>query len=89
MTIDIKIGIILNNMSKLQKLIERILEGRNLSYKEAETLLLKLGFQLEIHGSHHVFRKKGFAKNISIKRRSQLLPYQIADLKEVLRDHGY
>jgi len=76
-------------MSKLQKLIQRILEGQDISYKEAETLLLKLGFQLEIRGSHHIFRKSGYTRNISIKRRPQLLPYQIADLKEVLRDHGY
>ena len=76
-------------MSKLQKLIERILEGRGISYDEAETLLLKLGFGVDIRGSHHIFRKKDYPKNISIKRRSQLLPYQMNILKEILRDHGY
>jgi len=76
-------------MSKLQKLVQKILEGQDVSYKEAEGLLLKLGFQLETRGSHHIFRKGGYPKNVSIKRRPQLLPYQIADLKEVLRDHGY
>jgi predicted RNA binding protein YcfA (HicA-like mRNA interferase family) len=76
-------------MSKLQKLAQKILDGRDVSYDEAEGLLLKMGFQLEIRGSHHIFRKKGYLRNISLKRRSQLLPYQIADLKEVLRDHGY
>jgi predicted RNA binding protein YcfA (HicA-like mRNA interferase family) len=74
-------------MTKWQKQIEKILEGRNTSYEEAETVLLKLGFELEIKGSHHIFRKKGYARNLSIKRRSQLLPYQLRDLKEVLRDH--
>ena len=76
-------------MSKLLKLIQKILDGRDVSYEEAEVLLLKMGFQLEIRGSHHIFRKKGYVKNISIKRRPQLLPYQLADLREVLRDHGY
>jgi len=76
-------------MSKLQKLVQKILDGRDISYDEAEGLLLKMGFQLEIRGSHHIFRKKGYSRNISIKRRPQLLPYQIADLREVLRDHGY
>ncbi|MEI6243016.1 MAG: type II toxin-antitoxin system HicA family toxin [Chlamydiota bacterium] len=70
-------------------MIEKILERRELSYKESETLLLKLGFEMDIRGSHHVFRKNGYPRNISIKRRSQLLPYQIRELKEVLRDHGY
>jgi len=76
-------------MTKTQKLAQKILDGRDVSYDEAEGLLLKLGFFLEVRGSHHVFRKKGYLRNVSIKRRSQLLPYQIADLKEVLRDHGY
>ena len=76
-------------MSKLQKLVQKILKGRDVSYDEAEKLLLKLDFQLEIRGSHHLFRKQGYLRNVSIKRRSQLLPYQITDLREVLRDHGY
>jgi hypothetical protein len=76
-------------MSKLQKLIEKILEGRDVSYQETETLPLKIGFELDIRGSHHIFRKNGYHRNISLKRRSQLLPYQIEDVKEVLRDHGY
>jgi hypothetical protein len=76
-------------MSKLQKLIQKILEERDVSYEEAEKLLLKLGFDIDIRGSHHIFRKKGFPLNISLKRRSQLLPYQLRELKEVLRSHGY
>jgi predicted RNA binding protein YcfA (HicA-like mRNA interferase family) len=74
-------------MTKWQKLIQKILDGRSTSYEEAETVLLKLGFELEIKGSHHVFRKKGYSRNVSIKRRSELLSYQLRDLKEVLRDH--
>lgn len=76
-------------MSKFEKLINRVLDGRSISYDEAEGILLKLGFKLEISGSHHVFRKKGYPKNVSIKIRSQLLPYQLRDLKEVLIEHGY
>lgn len=76
-------------MSKLQKLIEKILEGRNVSYEEAERLLIQLGFKIRVKGSHHVFFKDNYMKNVSIKRRSQLLAYQIRELKEVLRDHGY
>lgn len=86
---DIKFGIIII-MSKEQKLIEKILQkNKNVSYEDAEKILLKLGFSMEIKGSHHTFRKDKFIKNISLKRRSQLLPYQIEMLKEVLKDHGY
>jgi len=76
-------------MSKRQKIIEKILSGRVVSYEEAENILLHLGFAVEVRGSHHTFRKDGFVKNISLKRRPQLLPYQLEMLKEVLKDHGY
>lgn len=76
-------------MGKFEKLIEKILNGKNVSYQEAENLLLNLGFQLKIRGSHHNFRKSGYQRTISIKKRPQLFDYQIDDLKEVLKDHGY
>ncbi len=76
-------------MSKIEKLIRKILDGRTISYQEAETLLKRLGFEVEVCGSHHVFRKKGYARNVSIKKRTELLPYQLNDLKEVLQDHDY
>ncbi len=76
-------------MSKIEKLVERILSGQAVSYDDAQKLLFSLGFIMKSEGSHHVFRRKGYSKNISIKKRSQLLPYQLKDLKEVLKDHGY
>ena len=88
MTNDIVFDTI-SHMSKLEKLIQKVLERRDISYEDAENILLKLGFHLDTRGSHHIFRKNGYPKNIAIKRRSQLLPYQIRELKEVLRDYGY
>jgi predicted RNA binding protein YcfA (HicA-like mRNA interferase family) len=76
-------------MSKFEKLVEKILNGKNISYQEAENVLLSLGFQLRTRGSHHNFRKQGYHKTISIKKRTQLFDYQVDDLKEVLRDHEY
>jgi len=76
-------------MSKFEKLIQKILTGGQISYTEAERILLSLGFTLEIMSSHHVFRKNGCTKNISIKKRSQLQSYQIKILREILNNHGY
>jgi predicted RNA binding protein YcfA (HicA-like mRNA interferase family) len=75
-------------MSEFEKLIQKILNGKNVSYNDAENVLLNLGFQIKIRGSHHNFRKPQYSRTISIKRRPQLLSYQIDDLKEVLKDHG-
>lgn len=76
-------------MSKDDKIIKKILAGGQVSYQEAERLLLKLDFQIKISASHHVFRKKGYPYNISIKLRPQLLKYQIKILQKILMDHGY
>jgi hypothetical protein len=38
-------------MSKFEKLIEKIFDGQNVSYQEAETLLKRLGFDVEVCGS--------------------------------------
>lgn len=39
---------IIDCMGKLQKLIDKILEGRNVTYDEAEKLLFALGFEVEV-----------------------------------------
>lgn len=75
-------------MSKLEKLVQKIFDGNNVTFSDAEKILLHLGYQLNIRGSHHVFRKPQ-CQTITIKKRPQLLLYQINDLKEVLKDHGY
>jgi hypothetical protein len=75
-------------MSKAEKLIQKIFAQQDVSYKEAERLLLSLGYELKVCGSHHVFRMAGH-RHITLKQRSRLLLYQIADLQEALRDHGY
>jgi predicted RNA binding protein YcfA (HicA-like mRNA interferase family) len=76
-------------MSKLEKLIQKILSGKNVSYVDAEKMLEYLGFELNIRGSHHIFRKPGYARTVSIKKRPVLLEYQINHLLEVLKDHDY
>ncbi len=74
-------------MSRLKKLIQKIFARQQVSYQEAEKILFELGYELKVSGSHHVFRKAGH-KHITLKKRPQLLPYQITDLQEVLTDHG-
>lgn len=77
-------------MSSRDKLIQKILAGaKNISFDEAGSLLLWLGFKVKVSGSHYVYRKAGTDCTISIKRRPQLHPYQINDLREVLIKHGY
>lgn len=74
-------------MSKTEKLIQKIFARQQVSYKDAEKILIELGYELKISGSHHIFRKAGY-KHVTLKLRPQLLSYQITDLQEVLRNHG-
>ncbi len=71
-------------MSKFEKLKVKIREGKSISYDEAENLLYKLGFHMGSRGSHHNFKRDGYPKNIAIKKRSELLPYQIKLILEVI-----
>jgi hypothetical protein len=52
-------------MGKYEKLLTKILEGNadaNVSFEEIRNLLLWLGFEERIRGSHHIFRKEGIAE---------------------------
>lgn len=71
-------------MSKFEKLKAKIKNKQAVSYKEAESVLIKLGFNLRTRGSHHIFSKNGYSKNISLKKVIELLDYQLELIKEVL-----
>lgn len=75
-------------MTQLQKLIQKVFSDSAITYNEAEKLLLQLGYRLRITASHHIFKKEA-AKQIIIKKRPQLLDYQILELRGALLNHGY
>ncbi len=55
-------------MSKYQKLIEQILLAQsdsNIDFDDLCGLLLRLGFEQRIRGSHHIFRKSGIEERIN------------------------
>jgi predicted RNA binding protein YcfA (HicA-like mRNA interferase family) len=54
-------------MGKFDKLVHKILNGKNVTYSDAENVLLSLGFVLKVRGSHHIFRKAGYERTVSIK----------------------
>jgi len=75
-------------MSKFEKIKLKIKNGQSIPYEEAESFLLKLGFKVRSPGSSHfIFWKEGYEKNLSLKKRSQLLPYQIRMLEEVVKTY--
>ena len=49
-------------MGQYEKLIQTILQGKsdaNINFKQVCNLMIRLGFEQRIRGSHHLFRKSG------------------------------
>jgi len=75
-------------MGKQEKLIFKILRGTsdtNIRFEELRELLLTLGFEERIRGSHHTFRKKGIEEKINIQTDgSKAKPYQVRQIRSIL-----
>jgi hypothetical protein len=58
-------------MSSINKLILKIIMGKsdnNIKFSDLCNLLVKLGFELRINGSHHIFRKEGINMKLNLER---------------------
>lgn len=73
-------------VSKLEKLLEKLLGGAsdaNFTFAELRYLLLRLGFDERIHGSHHVYRMDGqpSARAVIQPDGKNAKPYQVAQVR--------
>ena len=79
-------------MSSPAKLIERLREpNRDAGWDFGDLcgLLQRHGFEMRIHGSHHFFRRPGFAGIINLQPRGgQAKPYQVRQVRRVLTEIG-
>jgi hypothetical protein len=58
-------------MPNYEKTIQAILSGKsdkNISFNDIYSLLLYLGFEVRIKGSHHIFRKPGIPILMNIQK---------------------
>ncbi len=58
-------------MARYEKLLLRILRGRsdaNIGFDELRQLLLDLGFEERVRGSHHIFVRPGLEELINLQR---------------------
>ena len=79
-------------MSHRDGLLLRILSGRtgaNVRFGELRNLLMRLGFDERISGSHHIFTKEGISERINLQpRRGQVKAYQIQQVRKVFEKYG-
>lgn len=75
-------------MGKYDNLLLEILTGTsdsNISFNELCHLLIRLGFEERIKGSHHIYRKQGVEEKINLQKEGgHAKPYQVKQVRKIL-----
>ncbi len=75
-------------MSKHIKLINKILSGTSdasIGFQDICNLLIALGFEVRVRGSHHLFRHEKYREKINIQRDgSHAKPYQVKQVRNII-----
>jgi hypothetical protein len=76
-------------MSRRQKFLEQLLSGQSdhtVDFTTLCTLLISLGFEQRIRGSHHIFSRNGIAEIINLQPATggSAKPYQVRQVRELL-----
>lgn len=75
-------------MGKYEKLLKKVLFGnsdKNIEFDELYHLLLKLGFEVRIKGSHHNFSKNGVVEKINIQKDGNMAKaYQVRQVRNII-----
>jgi hypothetical protein len=70
------------------KALRRVLSGASdatIRFDDLCQLLLNLGFEMRVRGSHHIFRKAGIEEKINLQREdSKAKPYQVRQVRNVV-----
>lgn len=76
-------------MSELEKLLVKILRGTsdtNIQFDALCRLLVKLGFDERIKGSHHIYSRQGVEEilNLQPRKGGKAKPYQVKQVRNVI-----
>ncbi len=75
-------------MGKSEKLLLKILRGTsdsNIPFEQLCQLLINMGFEKRIRGSHHIFMKDGVEEILNIQPKgNKAKAYQVKQIREVI-----
>ncbi len=75
-------------MSKAAKILFKVLRGlsdANISFEDLRYLLIKLGFEERISGSHHIFRRQDVYEKVNIQQDGdKAKAYQVRQVRDVI-----
>ena len=78
-------------MGKYEKLLLQILRGSsdaNIGFDDLCQLLRRLGFEENIRGSHHNFRRAGIEQKINLQKDgSKAKAYQVKQVRNVILEN--
>jgi HicA toxin of bacterial toxin-antitoxin, len=76
------------DMPRQEKLLEQILRGTsdaNINFTELCALLIKLGFDERIRGSHHIFTRENVVEIINLQSKgAKAKAYQVKQVRNVI-----
>jgi predicted RNA binding protein YcfA (HicA-like mRNA interferase family) len=79
-------------MGKSEKLLLKILRGTsdgNILFDQLCQLLINMGFEMRIRGSHHIFAKEGIEEILNIQPKgNKAKVYQVKQVREVILKYG-
>ncbi len=79
-------------MTSPKKTLDRVLRGTsdaNIRFSDLTTLLLTLGFEERIKGSHHIFTLGDRAAALNLQPSgSKAKAYQVRQVRRIIIEHG-
>ena len=82
-----------SSMGKQEKTLWQILRGvsdANIKFADLRNLLIHLGFEERIKGSHHLYRKSGVCEKINIQKDgNKAKPYQIKQVRDIILKYKF
>ena len=82
----------LPRVDKFEELRTRILQGKsdaNINFRDLRQLLLWLGFEERVRGSHHIFRKQGVRELVNLQEEgNKAKVYQVRQVRQVILRYG-
>ena len=75
-------------MSRRDKILDQLLRGvsdTNIAFDDLRYLLLELGFDERIRGSHHIFSKSGVLEIMNLHPKgAKAKPYQVKQVRTII-----
>ena len=75
-------------MAKLEKILFQVLQGtsdKNIPFIDLKSLMLALGFEERIKGSHHIYTKDGIMEILNLQPKgNKSKPYQVKQVRHII-----